>query len=98
MRFKSKEDLRRLYEIQDDGQELKGVIYSPEEDETEDLVFVFEKHTITIPEEGAIRVEKRYKNVSEALEAEEVIRKEDIKTSGADRRKFLHAMSKGFIP
>ncbi len=71
VKFRSKNDLKNLYEIQDDGQELKGVIYSPkEDDECEDLILVFKTYTVTINEDGIVKVEKRYSNVREFLEAE----------------------------
>ncbi len=53
----SNEDLRTLYEME--GETLKGIIYEPEE--SDDLMLVFDKHTVNISGNGSILVEKRKK-------------------------------------
>lgn len=48
-------DLRTMYEME--GETLKGIIYEPAE--SDDLMLVFDKHTINISGVGEVSVEKR---------------------------------------
>lgn len=49
------EDLEMLYEME--GETLKGIIYEPEE--SDNLMLVFDKHTINISGDGGVSVKKR---------------------------------------
>ncbi len=48
-------DLKMLYEME--GETLKGIIYEP--NESDDLMLVFDKHTMNISGDGGVSVEKR---------------------------------------
>ena len=49
------QDLKDLYEME--GETLKGIIF--EQDESDNLMLVFDKHTIDISGDGTIIVERR---------------------------------------
>ena len=54
-RIRDRKDFETLYKME--GETLKGIIYEP--DESDDLMLVFDKHTINLASDGVISIEER---------------------------------------